>query len=524
MVKPFVAQELIARVDSSLALARLRTEELLSMSRLYELSSRLTATSDLSSLLGDALDAVIELQGADFGTIQLYDPDTDTFAIFAQRGFGQDFLDHFRSVDARTQCACGIAARDGQRVIIEDVLVHQEFAPHRAIAASAGFRAVQSTPLIDRNSGSFVGILSTHFREPHRPSERELRLTDLYARQAADIIAFRLSERRMRESESRLKAAVDLLALGCFTLDPRDNTLVWDSRVKAMWGLPPDALIDHRVWRNGIHRDDIARVDAALSACMDPLRNGIYDVEYRVIGITDGVERWIASRGISTFENGAPIAFFGVALDVTARKRTEQANLLLIGELQHRTRNLLAVVQAISRETLIASNSLDNFSVTFDGRLTALSRVQDLLSRANDTPVTIGELVRLELDALAADLSGGRVHVDGPVVALPMRSVQILALALHELATNARKYGALATSEDRLAVTWRTTNEAVVRHLTLEWREQRQVADRGKAQPERRGFGRTLIEDAIPYQLDAETQLEFAPDGVFCSVRILLDA
>jgi len=99
-------------------------------------------------------------------------------------------------------------------VIIEDVNLDADFEPHRRIAASAGFRAVQSTPLFDRGSGEPVGMLSTHFRNPHRPSDRERRLTDLYARQAADVIAFRISEQRLRESQVRLQAAADLVGLG----------------------------------------------------------------------------------------------------------------------------------------------------------------------------------------------------------------------------------------------------------------------------------------------------------------------
>ena len=150
--------------------------------------------------------------------------------------------------------------------------------------------------------------------------------------------------------------------------------------------------------------------------------------------------------------------------------------------------------------------------------------MQGLLSRGDVRPVTIGELVRLELEALAADLPGERVRIEGPDVSLPTGSVQILALALHELATNARKYGALAPAGGHLAVTWRTTDEAAVRRLVLEWHEHRVVADKGMAPPVHRGFGRTLIEDALPYQLDAETRLEFATDGVFCSISITIDS
>jgi len=523
LVGPFSERELIACVDGSLALAKRRAGELASMSRLNQLSARLTAASDLPSLLHEILDATMELQGADFGNIRVCDRESDTLELFAQRGFKPEFLDYFRSISADGRSSCSIALRDRRRVIIEDVLADPDFALHRDIAACGGFRAVQSTPLFERGSGALVGVLSTHFRNPHRPSERDLRLTDFYAQQAADVIAFRLAERRLRESQTRLKAAVDLLHLGSYAWDPQTNVFEWDARMKAMWGLPPEASVDYDVWRGAIHQDDVARVDAALVKLVDPRHGGFCDNEYRVIGITDGVERWIASRGTTTFENGKPVAFFGVALDVTERKQTEQANLLLIAELQHRTRNLLAVVSAISMETAAASSSLGDFSRTFGDRLSALSRVQGLLSRVDITPVTVRELVRLELQALGAEPDGRRVTVEGPEVALPNESVQILALALHELATNARKHGALATPDGRLAVTWRTTDDDAERSLAIEWREHSNLTGRGNAPSARQGFGRKLIEQALPYQLDAQTRLEFEPEGVLCSVTIRLD-
>jgi two-component system, chemotaxis family, CheB/CheR fusion protein len=150
--------------------------------RLYELSTWLTATADLPSILYQVLDATIELQGADFGNIQLFDSATRTLKIVAHRGFNQEFLDYFASVDAGDRSACGLALRSGARIIIEDVNTNAEFAVHRGIAAAAGFRGVQSTPLLDRNSGQSIGMLSTHFREPYRPAENELQLTDFYAR------------------------------------------------------------------------------------------------------------------------------------------------------------------------------------------------------------------------------------------------------------------------------------------------------------------------------------------------------
>ena len=141
--------------------------ELSAMSRLHHSSTRLLAASELHTLLEEILDASIELQGADLGNIQLYDRDTGTLEIVAHRGFDQEFLDYFSDTDENA--ACGRAMKQGERVVIEDVEKDARFEPHRRIAASAGFRAVQSTPLFDRN-GELLGMLDAPGRRTGLPS------------------------------------------------------------------------------------------------------------------------------------------------------------------------------------------------------------------------------------------------------------------------------------------------------------------------------------------------------------------
>jgi PAS domain S-box-containing protein len=421
--------------------------------------------SDLRLILEEVLDAVMELQQADFGDVQLYDAGTATLRIVAHRGLDQAFLDYFESVDASDTSAWGLALRSGHHIIIEDVDIDPGFAPHRGIAASTGFRGVQAMPLYDRTSGKPIGMLSTRFRQPYRPTERELRLTDLFARQAADVIGFRLDEQRLRdseehlrlalegghigtwewepasgllkaddnhralfglppedlrqpmelywsrmmpeefepaiekgkealrtgadieverriirqggevrwmyfrgrpkagspgsmigisfditerkrtesalrESEARLLAAVDLVKLGRYSWDPQNNELQWDETIKAMWGLPPDAAVDYDLWLSAVPPEDVQRIEAAIGRSTDPLGDGVYDVEYRVIGINDGVERWVATRGQTNFENGRAVSFYGVAIDVTDRKRVEAD---LERRVEVRTRELAVV-------------------------------------------------------------------------------------------------------------------------------------------------------------------------------------
>jgi PAS domain S-box-containing protein len=231
------------RAESDLiALKIALADELAAMTRLHELSARLTATSDLPSLLEEVLDATMKLQGADFGDVQLYNNQTHTLEIVAQRGFDQEFLDYFQSVDADDSSACGLALKHGTRIIVEDVNADPSFAPHRGIAAAAGFRAVQSTPLTVRGTGDPVGMLSTHFRSPHRPSDRNLRLTDLYARQAADVIAFRLAEQRVRRHEAQLAEILEQLPVGVGLVDREGHFVLRGGLLGSLW----DAVMPSR--------------------------------------------------------------------------------------------------------------------------------------------------------------------------------------------------------------------------------------------------------------------------------------
>ena len=158
------------------------------MTRLQQLSTQLVQTHDAGSLMDEILDVAIEITDADMGNIQLLEPRSGALKIVAQRGFESEFLEFFDSVHEGV-AACGKAMELGERVIVEDVATSPIFAGTRAreVVLSAGARAVQSTRLVSR-SGRLVGVFSTHYRKPHRPTERQLTLLDLLARQAADFI------------------------------------------------------------------------------------------------------------------------------------------------------------------------------------------------------------------------------------------------------------------------------------------------------------------------------------------------
>jgi PAS domain-containing protein len=246
------------------------------INRLHELGTRLVEVSDLQELLEEILDATMELQNADFGNIQLYDRETGTLKIVAQRGFKQDFLDYFDSVH-EGQAACGLALQQRHRVIIEDVEVDPGFTPHRQIAASAGFRAVQFTPLFSRD-GEPIGVLSTHFRRPHRPSEYDLRLTDLYFRLAAESIESRRTEETLRKSEERFRAFVTASSDVVYRMSAD-----W-TEMRHLQGkdFVPDTEDPSRAWLDKyIYPDDQPRVLAVINEAIGA--KSVFELEHRVI-------------------------------------------------------------------------------------------------------------------------------------------------------------------------------------------------------------------------------------------------
>jgi len=200
---------------------------------------------------------------------------------------------------------------------------------------------------------------------------------------------------------------------------------------------------------------------------------GEYYVEHRVRRGSDGAYRWHQTRArpLGPGDGGAS-EWVGASTDVHALRELQESQAVMVAELQHRTRKLIAVVRSIASQTMRASPTMETFTAQFNDRLAALSRVQGLLSRADHEPITIGSLIRLELDALGAETARDRIRVEGPETALRNPVEQTLALAIHELATNARKYGALANAHGRLDVTWRVRRaDDAGRWLALEWVE-----------------------------------------------------
>jgi two-component sensor histidine kinase len=266
-----------------------------------------------------------------------------------------------------------------------------------------------------------------------------------------------------------------------------------------------------------VHPEDREQTQAAWG---DAQRTGEYYAEHRVRRSIDGDYRWHQTRACPV-EGADDGEWVGTMTDIHDLRSLKDRQQVLMGELQHRTRNLLAVVQAIAVQTQRTSDSLEKFGTEFESRLRALSRVQSLLARVDHQDVDLRDLVMAELEAHRDEGMQAKMRVEGPSVPLPATSAQAVGLALHELATNAVKYGAVAQADGRLEVFWREEADGGKRCVALDWVESGvTMPDRGR--PYRKGYGTHLIQRALTYQLGAQTKLDFGADGVRCKIIVPL--
>ena len=204
------------------------------------------------------------------------------------------------------------------------------------------------------------------------------------------------------------------------------------------------------------------------------------------------------------------------SVDVTERKEGEAHLRLLLRELTHRSKNLLAVIQAMARQTANHAGSTDAFLAQFGSRLQALAASHDLLVRESWYGASLDELIRSQLSNYL-DGAAVQVTIEGPAIALKPEAAQNLGLALHELAINAAKFGALSVPTGRVSITWIRRESAVDHALELDWREQ--LGPKVKAR-RKKGFGTMVIERNLARALDAEVNMDFDPDGLHCHIVI----
>jgi PAS domain S-box-containing protein len=314
------------------------------------------------------------------------------------------------------------------------------------------------------------------------------------------------AERALRVGKDRLQSALDGAKLGSWQYDPLHRLFSWDARGKEIFAVAENGTTVEE-FMNWVHPDDAERVWAAYHAALDPAQPERSPTQFR-LPRGNGKVRWVETQGLARLEGAGRerqvVSFIGTVQEITERKEREEREHLLMREVNHRAKNMLSVVDAIAHQT--AARSPEDFIERFSERIQALSANQDLLIRNEWNGVEIADLVRAQL-AHFDDLIGARIAMQGPKLRLKPASAQAIGLALHELATNAGKYGALSTDAGRVDIGWGTDGDT----FTISWVERDGPP---VLAPKRRGFGTIVMETMAERSVDGTVDLDYAPSGV----------
>ena len=306
------------------------------------------------------------------------------------------------------------------------------------------------------------------------------------------------------EQRRRLEVAVEATGLGFWEWDLEANRVHWSDRNRALFGLGPDDPVSVQRYLELVHPDDRNDVRATFIAARDQPDGGVYSLEHRII-TPAGEQRWIQAHGsIATNADGEARLAVGTSLDITERKAAEERRALLMGELAHRAKNGIAILMAIVSQTARGQETVEGFLELIMARLQAMADSQDLVTEAGGRPVPLGDVLARALTPFGL----GRVDLEPEMSEVTLRGDMAIGMGLlvHEMATNAVKYGSLSASSGRVAVGLDAAPEG---RAAFTWRE---AGGPRVSPPEKPGFGTRLLQLVLRPQ-GGDVSFAFDPDG-----------
>jgi PAS domain S-box-containing protein len=332
-----------------------------------------------------------------------------------------------------------------------------------------------------------------------------------------DVTDAKRHEAALRESQEQFAAMFNQASVGLAEGDLKGRLLRANSRFCAIVGRPLEELLTLRM-QDVTHPEDVPHHIALFRRSVETAEP--FEIEKRYVR-PNGTIVWVhSSLTIVRDAGGQRRSVLAAVLDITERKRLEEHRTLLINELNHRVKNTLATVQSVASQTLRNALSPGQARDDLEGRLIALSRAHDVLTRESWEGANLDEIVRGAVEPYR-HRGENRFRVKGPEVRLLPRMALALAMALQELVTNAVKYGALSNETGEVRITWSVDRSQLPARLLLRWQEMRGPPVRP---PSRRGFGSRLIERSLAQDLGGEVRIEFAETGVVCALDAPLEA
>jgi PAS domain S-box-containing protein len=340
-----------------------------------------------------------------------------------------------------------------------------------------------------------------------------------------DVTERKRMEQALTDRDRQLKLAGKAALVGSFAIDIdaaqgdfTSQRIQFSPGFAAIYDLPEETVeVTVGDLRSLVHPDDLPQyLEYRQQICAE--RRGEHHAEFRIVR-PFGTIRWIETRSFIEYDHaGHARRVVGVNIDITERKRAEEARKILNAELDHRVKNALATVTAVISHTQQGSRSVADFAAALEGRIRSMATTHELLSSRHWQELSLIELIRRELAPYAASKN---TEISGPTVLLKPEAGQALAMVFHELATNAAKYGALSNNKGRVLIRWdRRLNGHPLSNLVLEWRE---VGGPWVVAPGKTSYGTSTINDLIPYELGGTVDLVFAPEGVRCRLELPAD-
>jgi len=326
----------------------------------------------------------------------------------------------------------------------------------------------------------------------------------------------RLHEAALFEGQTRLQEALKVGGVVAFEWDATTNASQRSDNAAQILGFDPKKTFSATKFLARVHPDD--RVNfRELIRSVSPEKPS-YKMTFR-FGGPDGREIWLEESSRAEFDTtGRCLRLKGLTVDITERKLSEERQGMLIAELDHRVKNLLARVAVISTYTRQGSNSMDQFVEVLDRRIQSMANAHSLLSQSRWNGVNLADLVHNQLAPYATIAN---TMIGGPDVTLAPAATQAVAMALHELVTNAVKYGSLSNPNGHVSVNWdRENDEKTLTRVMIEWRE---TGGPPVQKSPKLGYGTSLIRELIPHELGGTVDLIFAPDGVCCKINVPIE-
>ena len=489
-------QDITARRRTMATLARHAVEQ----AALHRLTDRLYRAVTLAEMHDAALDAIGENLGADRASILLFDTG-GVMRFVAWRGLSDAYR---AAVEGHSPWKPGDS--DARPICVPDIDTSEEPDSLKATVRAEGIRSLSFMPLLAH--GTVIGKFMTYYDAPHTFSDAEIAL----GFQIAQQLGFSIERQRADKARATLAAIVTSSVDAMISKDLNGVISSWNTGAEKIFGytaeeavgqsialiIPPDRLTEGettlgrvRLGENVDHLETVRRrkdgtlVDVSIT--VSPIR----DARGLIVGASE------------------------IGRDIADRKRHEKQQTILVNELNHRVKNTLATVQSIMSQTLRNSQTTEEAERQLHGRLVVLAKAHDLLTQQSWEGAPLRQLIE---GTIAPHCVAGvdRFDVEGPDVWMSPKQALAISMALHELCTNAVKYGALSLDKGRVRVTWTVAENAGQPELQLRWSE---VNGPPVTPPGHRGFGTRLIERGLSQELDGEVRIEFRPNGVICTIN-----